>query len=248
MVFFVGHVPEGSSLISLAPEDAAHVSRVLRMRQGQAIIVFDSAENRLECVLEDIGKSHVTARILGREPRSNEPSVAVTVYAGLSKGDRFEYLIQKCVECGVRHIVPFVSRFCVAVPKAEDYDKKRERFERIALEAAKQSGRSRPPTVGNILPYGAVIQEAAQAELGLFLWEKENQMGLRQRLSAAQDAHSYAIVTGPEGGFAPEECDLARQAGLHGVSLGPRILRCETAPVAALCAIMYHTGNFDIGE
>jgi len=248
MVFFVGPVPENSTLVSLEPEDAAHVSRVLRMQPGQDIMVYDSAENRLSCVLEDVGKGHVTARILTREPAGNEPSVAVTVYAGLSKGDRFEYLIQKCVECGVRHIVPFVSRFCVAVPKAGDYDKKRERFARIALEAAKQSGRSRPPTVGNILTLDAVLQEAAGADLGLFLWEKENQMGLSRRLNAAPGAKTYAIVTGPEGGFAPEEWAGAHEAGLHSVSIGPRILRCETAPVAALCAIMYHTGNFDIGE
>ena len=102
-------------------------------------------------------------------------------------------------------------------------------------------------TVGEIISFEAALEQAARADCGLFLYEKEQQKSLSAILRAAQGTR-YAVVTGPEGGFSEEEAAQAQAAGLASVSIGPRILRCETAPVAAVCAIMYQTGNFDIGE
>ena len=201
MRFFVTEDRICGELIALEPTDAQHVSRVLRMRPGEEITVCCGNGKAYLCALEQVGKSDVTARILSEEAYDNEPTAFVTVYAGLSKGDRFDYLIQKCVECGVSHIVPFET----------------------------------------------ALQAAAQNDCGLFLYEKEQQKSLSTVLKAAQGS-TFAVVTGPEGGFSEKEAQQAQDAGLACVSIGPRILRCETAPVAALCAIMYQTGNFDIGE
>ena len=237
----------GGSL-TLEPSDAQHVSRVLRMQPGDGITVCCDNGRAYRCVLDAVGKKDVTARILSEEPFDNEPSVFVTVYAGLSKGDRFDYLIQKCVECGVSHIVPFLSRFCVARPEERDLEKKRQRFARIALEASKQCQRSRAVTVGEIVPFERAAAMAAGAGCDLILYEKENRQSLSAALCAAAGSGTYSVITGPEGGFAEDEVRLAVASGASCVSIGPRILRCETAPVAAVCAIMYQTGNFDIGE
>lgn len=247
MRFFVTEDRIDGDLITLEQTDAQHISRVLRMHPGDEITVCCGNGQAYHCALELVGKNDVTARVLSQEDFDNEPSAFVTVYAGLSKGDRFDYLIQKCVECGVSHIVPFTSQHCVVRLEKKDYEKKQQRYARIALEASKQCQRSRVVTVGEILPYEAALKKAAQADCSLFLYEKEQQKSLSSVLRAAQ-GNRYSVVTGPEGGFSEKESQQAQDAGLACVSIGPRILRCETAPVAAVCAIMYQTGNFDIGE
>ena len=247
MRFFVTEDRIVGDLIALEPTDAQHVSRVLRMHPGEEITVCCGNGNAYLCALEQVGKTEVTARILSEEAYDNEPTAFVTVYAGLSKGDRFDYLIQKCVECGVSHIVPFTSQHCVVRLESRDYEKKQQRYARIALEASKQCQRSRVVTVGEIVSLETALKQAKDSDCGLFLYEKEQQKSLSAVLRAAEGS-TYAVVTGPEGGFSEKEAQLAQEAGLACVSIGPRILRCETAPVATLCAIMYQTGNFDIGE
>ncbi len=247
MRFFVTEDRIQGELIAMEPTDAQHISRVLRMQPGEEITVCCGNGQAYRCVLEQVGKQDVTARIVEQESFNNEPSAFVTVYAGLSKGDRFDYLIQKCVECGVSHIVPFTSKHCVVRLEGKDYEKKQQRYARIALEASKQCQRSRVVTVGEIVSFDQAIRAAGEEDCGLFLYEKEQQKSLSTVLRGAT-GNRYAVVTGPEGGFSEQEAQKAQEAGLACVSIGPRILRCETAPVAAVCAIMYETGNFDIGE
>ena len=248
MRFFISADRLAGDRLSLEPTDAQHVSRVLRMRPGDEITVCCDNGRAYQCALEQLGKNEVTARILSESEFDNEPTAFVTVYAGLSKGDRFDYLIQKCVECGASHIVPFTSQFCVVRLEEKDREKKRQRYQRIAWEASKQCQRSRPVTVGEILPYSEALLQAARDDCALFLYEKEHQQSLSEILRKAQASPRFSVITGPEGGFSPAEAEQAMRTGLHCVSIGSRILRCETAPVAAVCAIMYQTGNFDIGE
>ena len=224
MRFFVTEDRICGEQIFLEPADAQHVSRVLRMRPGEEITVCCGNGQAYLCALEQVGKTEVSARILSQEVFDNEPSAFVTVYAGLSKGDRFDYLIQKCVECGVSHIVPFTSQHCVVRLEPRDYEKKQQRYARIALEASKQCQRSRVVTVGPIVSLEEAMQEVAQADCGLFLYEKEQQKSLSAVLKAAE-GRCYSVVTGPEGGFSEKEAALALDAGLHCVSIGPRILR-----------------------
>ncbi len=248
MRFFVESSSIAQGVVTLTEEDSAHISKVLRMREGEEIIVCDEeAEHRCRILSIEKGRS-VRAEILSSGPHTTEPSVFVTVYAALSKGDRFDYLVQKCTEVGVSHIVPFVSKRCVVrLENAKDSEKKRLRYERIALEASKQCLRSRPVSVGEILPFEQAMQQAAAEECCLFLYEGEKNRSFKQILESFGEFKRISIITGPEGGFEAAEAALAEQIGAQSVLIGPRILRCETAPVAAVSAVMYHTGNFDVG-
>ena len=164
------------------------------------------------------GEDRVDFAVEPGYPSAAEPTVEVTLLAGYPKQDKLEQIIKHGVELGAAHIVPFFSRYCVAAPKKEE--QKNERYNRIALEAAKQCGRGVLPDVALPLPnFGAKPAE-----------------GQRLRL---------AIVTGAEGGFAAEEAEMAASAGAKTVGLGPRILRCETAPLAGLSAVMTLTGNLE---
>ena len=135
----------------------------------------------------------------------------------------------------------------VTLPEKER-EKKLARMNKIALEACKQSLRGRVVQVGPVMDFAQAVEEMAQSPCPLLLYEKENKRSLSRLLEDNKQLSAFAVLTGPEGGFSQEEAALAMEKGLSSVSVGPRILRCETAPLAALCAIMYQTGNFDIGE
>ena len=220
--------------------DAEHV-RVLRLRPGEDMIICDGHGTDYKCRLVKADKEQVEAEVLEVVPCPAEPTVAVTVLCGLPKGDRTDYIIQKCVEAGASEIQFFHSDRCVAKPDTPE--KKLERWQRIAEEAAKQSGRGIIPQVGWAGEYADALNIVNQKELGLFMYETGEREALNAVLEANAQVRSAAIVTGPEGGFAPFEADLARIVGLHICSMGERILRCETAPVVAVSALMYATGN-----
>ena len=176
-----------------------------------------------------------------------EPDCAVTLFAGYPKAGKLEEVIRHSVELGVTEVVPFFSRYCVATPKKEDV--KNERYNRIALEAAKQCGRGILPDVALPLPnFGAVCRSLDQYDLVLFCYECGG-APLRQLLAEATPANGeklkIAIITGAEGGFAAEEAEMAAKAGAKTVGLGPRILPCETAPLAVVSAVMTLTGNLE---
>ena len=220
--------------------DAEHV-RVLRLRPGEDVIICDGQGTDYRCRLVSADKEQAEAEVIEVVPCPAEPSVKVTVLCGLPKGDKTDYIIQKCVEAGACEIRFFSSDRCVARP--ENPEKKRERWQRIAEEAAKQSGRGIIPQVSWAGDFAAALDAAVKTDLGLFMYETGEREALNAVLEANRDIKTAAIITGPEGGFAPFEADLARICGLHICSMGERILRCETAPVVALTAAMYATGN-----
>ena len=220
--------------------DAEHV-RVLRLRPGEDMIICDGKGTDYKCRLVKADKEQVEAEVIEVVPCPAEPTVQVTVLCGLPKGDKTDYIIQKCVEAGASEIMFFQSDRCVAKP--DKPEKKLERWQRIAEEAAKQSGRGIIPQVSWAGDYADALNVANQKELALFMYETGEREALNAVLEANSDVKTAAIVTGPEGGFAPFEADLARIVGLHICSMGERILRCETAPVVAVSALMYATGN-----
>lgn len=246
MRFFIerGEIADGA--VTLSAEDSAHIGRVLRRRVGDSLSLCDGQGMDYEGVILVTGPA-VTVRITGQAPSATEPTVDVTLYAGLSKGERFEFLVQKAVELGARRIVPFTSRYCVVKVDERDRQKKQVRLQKIAVEACKQSLRSRLVEVAPVCTFQQAVEQAGQAQCPLFLYEKENRQSLSALLRQGRGSQTYAVVTGPEGGFSPEEAAYAMET-IPSVSVGPRILRCETAPLAALCAILYETSNFDIGE
>ena len=241
---FGSNVPKGGSIV-LSGEDAEHV-RVLRLRVGDRIVVSDGAGTDRFCTIRGISRDELSAEVDEAVPNAAEPSGAVTVLAGLPKqGERADYTVQKCTECGAARIVFFVSHRCVANPTAAGLERKAARWQRIAEEAAKQSGRGVIPEVSAVMDFGGALDAAVKTDLPLMLYETGERVPLREALGNAGLAavKSAALITGPEGGFEPFEAELARRLDIPLCSMGPRILRCETAPVAALTALMYETGN-----
>ena len=238
--FFMAGTNIMGGMAIMTGRDAEHV-RVLRLRPGEDMIICDGKGTDYKCRLVKADKEQVEAEVIEIVPCPAEPTVQVTVLCGLPKGDRTDYIIQKCVEAGASEIMFFQSDRCVAKP--DKPEKKLERWQRIAEEAAKQSGRGIIPQVSWAGEYADALNVANQKELGLFMYETGEREALNAVLEANSDVKTAAIVTGPEGGFAPFEADLARIVGLHICSMGERILRCETAPVVAVSALMYATGN-----
>ena len=249
--------------IRLGPDETAHI-RSLRLRPDELFIVCDGAGTDCVCRLGttaasgtgsgdttsgDTGRSangrgeSSFAVILESHPSRGEPSVACTVYLALTKGDRLDYAVQKSIELGAYNFVLFPSGRCVCDPS--DISKKVTRLQRIALETAKQCGRGRVPSVSAQTSFRAAVNAASGAGdgLSLFLYEDEKNLHIKQALEQHYIGGPVSIMTGPEGGFEPHEVELAASAGMLRVSLGPRILRCETAPAAALAALMFFTDN-----
>ena len=238
--FFMAGTNFHGGMAIIRGRDAEHV-RVLRLRPGEDLIICDAQGTDYKCRLVSADKEQVEAEVIEVVKCPAEPSVAVTVLCGLPKGDKTDYIIQKCVEAGANEIAFFNAERCVARP--ETPEKKLERWQRIAEEAAKQSGRGIIPQVSWAGELADALNIANQKELKLFLYETGEREGLDTVLEANKSAKTVALITGPEGGFAPFEADLARIVGLHICSMGERILRCETAPVVATTAVMYATGN-----
>ena len=227
--------------------DAHHLARVMRAKAGDTVILCDGNAVEYTATITGFGEDEVEFSVEAGYPSAAEPSVEVTLLAGYPKQDKLEQIIRHGVELGCRHFVPFFSRYCVAAPKKEE--QKNVRYNRIAYEAAKQCGRGVLPDVTLPLPnFGAVCRTFGAYDLVLFCYECGG-APLRQLLAGvpapADRPLRIAVVTGAEGGFAPEEAAAASAAGARTVGLGPRILRCETAPLAVLSAVMTLTGNLE---
>lgn len=234
--YFTTDIADGSAYLNGA--DAHHLAVVLRAKAGDDVTVCDGLGTDYACRVRLAGKERVEMDIISSHPSESEPHTAVTLYVDYPKQDKLETIIQKATELGAVRVVPFFSRYCVAAPKNEE--KKNVRYQRVALEAAKQSGRGRVPEVTMPLSFDEMLRDAAACDTVLFC-DEAGGAPLHSRLK--DTAHSVAIVTGSEGGFSREEAEKAAAAGFLPVGLGPRILRCETAPLAALSVVMALTGN-----
>ena len=235
--YFTTEISDGTA--TLRGADAHHLARVMRARLGDTVILCDGNAVEYTATITGFGDECVEFRVEPGYPSAAEPNVEVTLLAGYPKQDKLEQIIKHGVELGAAHIVPFFSRYCVAAPKKEE--QKNERYNRIAVEAAKQCGRSRIPTVCPLMSFSQAVQALGSMEKGLFLYEKG---GLPLKKALCAPAAQIGIFVGAEGGFSSEEAHLAQEAGATCTSLGNRILRCETAPLAALSAILYETDNF----
>ena len=208
------------------------------MAVGEGIRISDG-ECQYVCRLTSIRDKECEAEVCELIGRVGEPPYSVTVYQGLPKGDKLEVVIQKAVELGCDRIIPFESSRCIKRPKAEKAEKQTARLQRIAEEAAKQCGRAKIPAVSSPVSYRQMLLEAKKSSLSLFCYENEDGLSIKDALVKADNPKSISVIVGAEGGFSPEEAAEATEAGCLSVSLGNRILRCETAPLFALTAICY---------
>lgn len=239
--FFVPSIGFDGDTVCISGEDAWHIARALRMAVGETVTVCDMHGTTYTCVLERITDAASFARIVASSSSDTEPPYAVTLYQAFPKGDKMDCIVQKAVETGACRIVPFLSERCVSRPNADAAEKKIARWKRIALEAAKQCGRGRVPTVERPLSYAQMLEKASAASLPLFCYEGDGTASIRAVLSKAASAtpDSVSLVIGSEGGFSMAEADAAVRAGFCMCGLGRRILRCESASGFALACIAY---------
>ena len=239
--FFTDRMDPAVPVLTLTGEQAAH-ARVLRLKPGEAVTVCDGSGTEYACTVEELSDAGLTLR-LGASSAVLEPSVAATLFVAFAKGDRLEHVIQKGTELGMAELVIFPSERCVSRPDAKNLPKKLERWQRIAASAAEQSQRGIIPKIRTAESWAAALREASARELAVLFYENERARTFRAAIEEGR-FRTAALVTGPEGGFSEKEVAQAEQAGLHICTLGSRILRCETAPLCALAALMYASGEF----
>lgn len=239
--FFVAEPLRAQSRVRLSEEAGHHAARVLRLREGDGIVLFDGAGGEYEAVVVAMHKAKLEAEILKHSDVERESPLRVSLVQGVSSGERMEFTIRKAVELGVDEIVPLVSATSVARPKGERAVSRQGHWQKIAVSACEQCGRNRIPAV----------RPLAESIHGLQLAQSD---GLKVLLSPAAevpfssavkaDATRFVIAAGPEAGFDErEEADFLR-AGFVAASLGPRVLRTETAALAALAAVSALRGDF----
>ena len=236
--FFVDSSAYSGNTVTISGKDAYHISRSLRMKKGEEISVCLPDGTLLHCKILSFSDDEVNAEVVSVGKCLSESPVKIRVYIALPKGDKFDTVVQKAVECGAYSVTPFMSERCIA--KAGDgFERKLERLNRIAYEAAKQCGRGIVPTVTPILTYEQMLDEAVKADLPLFCYEADGTFPLGRLLR--KDVSEISVIVGSEGGFSEKEAALAKDKGLLLTGLGPRILRCETAPTFVLsCLSLYY--------
>ncbi len=240
--FFVTPEELENAALTLTGENAQH-AWVLRLKEGEQVCICDGQGREALCSVIRIAPKFTDLEISARMDSSSEAAVQVRVYMAFAKSDKLEHVIQKATELGAFEIIAFPSGRCVSKPDEKSLKKKLERWQKIAESAAQQSGRGRIPQVRALPSYSAALGEAAQSDKALLFYENEHAVTLKMALSSG-NYKTVSLLTGPEGGLEEREVEQARDAGLQVCTLGKRILRCETAPLCALSAVMYDAGEF----
>lgn len=239
--FFVAPEELVLDQLTLTGENAQH-AKVLRLKVGEEVLLCDGEGREALCRITAAGNS-TEVEILERRESASEAAVQISVYMAFPKADKLEHVIQKATELGAYEVVAFPSGRCISKPDDKSLKKKLERWQKIAASAAEQSGRGRIPKVRVLSSFREALREAGTADKALMFYENEQAVTLKMALSEG-NWHTVSLLTGPEGGLEEKEVEQARDAGLQVCTLGKRILRCETAPLCALSAVMYHAGEF----
>ena len=239
--FFVTPEELNGTRIMLTGENAAH-AKVLRIKHGEEVLVCDGQGSEALCVVSDAVTGDYILEMKERRESVSEPTIRASIYMALPKADKLEHVIQKATELGAYEIVTFPTARCVSRPDEKSLKKKLERWQKIAASAAEQSGRGRIPEVVVLGSFREALDRATNADKALMFYENEHAVTLRMALETGE-WKTVSLLTGPEGGLEEKEVDQARQAGLEVCTLGSRILRCETAPLCAVSAIMLYSGN-----
>ena len=240
--FFVLPEEMTGDFLVLTGENADH-AKVLRLKNGENVLVCDGNGQECLCTVSDVSPGQISLVVQKRQASESEPKVKTSIYMAFPKADKLEHVIQKATELGACEIVAFPSARCVSRPDEKSLKKKLERWQKIAASAAEQSGRGIVPQVVVLDSYQAALKRGAEADLPILFYENERATTLKMALEEKQ-VSTVSLLTGPEGGLDMREVEQAKDAGFHICTLGSRILRCETAPLCALSAVMYATGEF----
>lgn len=243
--FFIEDENAAEDFVTIEGSDVNHIKNVLRMKPGEKIRVCTRNGQNYFCSISDITESFVRADILEKEAESTELPCRIYLFQGLPKNDKMEWIIQKTVEIGVYEVIPVAMKNCVVKLDEKKAAKKLQRWQAIAESAAKQSKRTVIPTVKQPVTYKEALKIASELDITMVPYENERGMdATREIMGQLMAGQTIGVVVGPEGGFAPEEIALVDEhATMHRISLGRRILRTETAGLAALAMLVY---NLDV--
>ncbi|MBP3313289.1 MAG: 16S rRNA (uracil(1498)-N(3))-methyltransferase [Oscillospiraceae bacterium] len=241
--FFVSPDVVNGKFAVLTGENATH-AKVLRLKEGDMVVLCCGDGQDYNCTISHVAQGQIGLVVQETLPSHTEPSVRCQVFMAFPKADKLEHVIQKATELGADEIIAFPSQRCVSRPDSKSLGKKLERWQKIAASAAEQSGRGQIPTVRALESFREAVKLASQAENPVLLYENEENYSLKNALEDTP-CKTVSLMTGPEGGFTTEEIQIAKEAGLKICTLGPRILRCETAPLCALTAVMFFYGELD---
>lgn len=219
---------------------------VLRLKSGAHVILLDNSGWEHEMEIDTVSSQRIEGRVTHKSLATAEPRTKITLYQALLKLDRFEWLLQKGTEMGIVGFVPMIAERCIIGSLEEISKTKAERWQRILTQAAEQSRRGRIPSLRPAVLFPTACEEAARGGLTLIPWEEEQEQTLRSILRAAeQPPFSVNLFIGPEGGFTPQEVTQAQRYGAIPITLGPRIMRAETAGLVAATAILYELGDLE---
>lgn len=247
--FFIKESNVSLNQIVITGDDVNHIKNVLRLKQEDTIILSDGCGKDYIVKIDTFESDAIKTTILESKSNNTEPPIEITLFQGIPKSDKMDFIIQKSVELGVKKIVPVMTeRTIIRFENHKDKVKKVDRWQKIVLEAAKQCNRGMIPTVEYPVSFNECLELAKEADLGIIPYEKEMENGLKNHLKnhLKNSIHKVAVIIGPEGGFAENEIKNAVNYNIKPVTLGPRILRTETAGITVLSILMYELG--DVGK
>ena len=230
---------EGDTAL-LSGTEAGHMLRSLRLSPGDSFFAFDEEGNRYRMRILEATSRSLRAEILESSPPEPPPAIEITLLVGLPKADKLDFILEKATELGCSRVIPFRSSRTIPRLGPQEARRKRMRWERVALAAAKQCGSGRVPEIPGILSYPEAVAAGARSEGRIVLYEGVGRFGLKAALSGMGRPKSVSLLVGPEGGFSEDEVREAEATGFVRTGLGQRILRVDTAALAALCMVTYH--------
>ncbi len=246
--FFVSESSIEGDRVTLGAEQAHQIRHVLRLQVGAEIVVLDGVGSEYDVTLTAVGGREVTCQVTSKRPAQGEPRLQITLFQSLLAREKFEWVLQKGAEVGVARFAPVATQRSIMRAKKID-EKKMTRWRRILTEAAEQSHRGRIPELEQAIDFDAAVPRLSEFDCALIAAPGDEFDALGEALAQPkQDITSIALLIGPEGGFAPEEIELARENGAIPISLGPRVLRTETAAVVASALILYAAGEMQPGK
>lgn len=237
--FYIKNKQKNEDNILIEGQDAKHIKNVLRYKVGDKIDVCDEFGVRYETLLEKFENDKVLLKIVLKKEFEQESSISITLFQGLPKGEKMDLIVQKATELGVDEIVPVEMERSIVKLDAKSAQKKVDRWNKIAYEASKQSGRQFVPKVSNVDILKNIIEKFSKYDIVVLPYEKENKQNLKQLLANNKNLKNVAVVIGPEGGFSDNDLALLNISNVHSVTLGSRILRTETAGIAVLSMLLY---------
>lgn len=252
--FFVPPETVQRDPVVLAGQPAHRIGRVLRMVPGDHVLLLDNSGWAYETELTRFESERVEGHVVRKALATGEPRAKITLYQALLKGHSFETVLEKCTEVGVTEFVPLLCERCVVGSLMDLESHRQERWERIIRGAAEQSGRGRLPRLAPVTMWPMACQRALRTDLSIVPWEEAKEPSLRAVLEGTaaaagtaphQRPYSISVFIGPEGGLTPEEVQVAQNDGIQVVTLGPRILRAETAGLVAASAVLYALGDME---